>query len=275
MNLNPVWLIEKYIFDENVDRFKSVFSKYSINYKLMEYFPFMDFNPDEVFSPDKLVIFYGSLNFASKIKNKAKWIPGVWGNLNKLKCSCYYNYYGNYLLNDDYIMLPYGELKRKKNYLFKLFGDNDFIFVRPDSGFKTFTGDVVNYNNYEKEVDFLGFYDVDASNIVVISSPKNIEEEYRFICINKKIVTGCTYKINKEKNEIASFPKEAEQFAQEVANTWQPESCFTIDIAKHEGKYKLLEINSFSSSGFYQCDVEKIVLAANEMAIKEFNEYLD
>ena len=46
-------------------------------------------------------------------------------------------------------MLPYGELKRKKDYLFKLFGDNDFIFVRPDSGFKTFTGDVVNYNNYE------------------------------------------------------------------------------------------------------------------------------
>jgi hypothetical protein len=39
---NVKWLVEKYIFDENLDKFKSVFNKHNIKYKVFEYFPFMD-----------------------------------------------------------------------------------------------------------------------------------------------------------------------------------------------------------------------------------------
>lgn len=273
MEKSPNWIIEKYIFDENLDKFQSIFKKHNINYKVVEYFPFMDFNPDDYFGPDEIVIFYGSLNFASLINKKAKWIPGVWGNLSDLKCSNYYNHFGEYLLNSDYIMLPYGELHRRKDFLFNLFGVDDCIFIRPDDGFKTFTGTTVKLDNYQKEVDYLGFYDVDKSNIVIVSSPKKIDAEYRFICIDGKIVTGSTYKTYGEKNEISEYPIEARDFAQKIASVWQPEMCFTIDVALSSSSYHLLEINSFSSSGFYCCDIESIVLAANEAAIKDYFSY--
>jgi len=275
MNVN--WLIEKYIFDENLTYFKRIFKEHNINYKIIEYFPFMEFNPDDYFSSDEKVIFYGSLNLSRDILKKSKWIPGVWCNLNALKCSNYYNYYGKYLLNKDYIMLPYGEMYRQKEFLFKNLGINNSLFVRPDDGFKSFTGQVISYENYEIDVKQLGFYDVDASNIVIVSSPKNIKKEIRFICIDGQIVTGSINKLDGKPFEIpfSNYESDALIFAQNVVKEWQPELCFTLDVALYENEYKLLEINSFSCSGFYQCDIEKIVLAANKAAIKEYNSYLE
>lgn len=271
MNVN--WLIEKYIFDENITYFQKTFKKHNINYKIIEYFPFMEFNPNDYFGPDEIVIFYGSLNLARDIVKKSKWIPGTWCNLQALKCSNYYNYYGKYLLNNNYIMLPYGELYRQKEFLFQNFGINNSLFIRPDDGFKSFTGQVISHENYEIDVKQLGFYDVDASNIVIVSSPKNIEKEMRFICVDGKIVAGSTYKIKGKPFEIQSHDKEAVAFAENVVKDWQPELCFVLDVALYENEYKLLEINSFSCSGYYQCDIENIVLAANQAAIKEYNSY--
>lgn len=270
---NPSWLIEKYIFDENVNKFKDVFKKLNIKYKIFEYHPFMEIDCSSLFNDDDCVIFYGSLNLARDLRKKSKWVPGVWGDLNKLKCTTYYNYLGEFLLNSDYIMLPYGELLRRKEFLFNNVGNNDALFIRPDSGFKTFTGTVIYKNSYEADVKQLGFYDVDAANIVIVSEPKNIYEEYRMICVDKQIVTGCMYKLNRKEHYSTSIPEEVFEFATKIANKWQPDNCFTIDVCKTDDGYKLVEINSFSSSGFYVCDIEKIVTAATEMAIKEFKEF--
>lgn len=267
------WLIEKYIFDENLDTFKAVFNKHNIKYKVFEYFPFMDINCSSLFKDDEIVIFYGSLNLARELRKHAKWIPGVWGNLHNLKCTTYYNHYGEYLLNNDYVMLPYGELLRKKEFLFNVVGENDCLFVRPDSGFKTFTGTVIRRDSYEADVKQLGFYDVDCSNIVIVSKPKNIYEEYRMICVDKQIVTGCMYKLNKKEHYSKEVPQEVFDYASKVADTWQPDNCFTIDVCRTDDGYKLVEVNSFSSSGFYQCDIEQIVVNANKMALKEVKDY--
>lgn len=270
---NPSWLIEKYIFDENLDTFKSVFNKYNVKYKVFEYFPFMDINCSSLFKDDETVIFYGSLNLARELRKHAKWIPGVWGNLHNLKCTTYYNHLGQFLLNDNYIMLPYGELLRNKEFLFKTIGVNGCLFVRPDSGFKAFTGGVIYESSYEADVKQLGFYDVDCSNIVIVSSPKNIYEEYRMICIDKQIVTGCMYKLNRKEHYSKDVPSEVFEYASKIANTWQPDNCFTVDVCRTDDGYKLVEINSFSSSGFYSCDIEQIVVNANKMALKEVEDY--
>ena len=126
---NPSWLIEKYIFDENVNKFKDVFKKLNVKYKIFEYHPFMEIDCSSLFNDDDCVIFYGSLNLARDLRKKSKWVPGVWGDLNKLKCTTYYNYLGEFLLNSDYIMLPYGELLRRKEFLFKKCTIRDYILI--------------------------------------------------------------------------------------------------------------------------------------------------
>jgi len=44
-----------------------------------------------------------------------------------------------------------------------------------------------------------------------------------------------------------------------MVDRWQPAEAFVIDIAKTYDGLKVIEINNFNSSGFYSCDVYKIV----------------
>lgn len=54
---------------------------------------------------------------------------------------------------------------------------------------------------------------------------------------------------------------------------WQPDICYTVDIAEHDGRVSLLEINSFSCAAFYDCNIEAIVREASVVATKEWMEY--
>ena len=56
-------------------------------------------------------------------------------------------------------MIPFGELPRLKDNLFDTFGIEDKIFVRPDSPIKLFTGQTIQRQTFDKDYDYLGFYD--------------------------------------------------------------------------------------------------------------------
>ena len=46
---------------------------------------------------------------------------------------------------------------------------------------------------------------------------------------------------------------------------WQPSRGFVIDIAEAAEGPKIIEINNLNSSGFYCCDVSKIVQTIEQM----------
>ena len=49
-----------------------------------------------------------------------------------------------------------------------------------------------------------------------------------------------------------------------------------MDIAEdNDGKYWLLELNSFSSAGLYASNKDNIVKKVSEIAEKEYDEYLE
>jgi hypothetical protein len=67
------------------------------------------------------------------------------------------------------------------------------------------------------------------------------------------------------------------KFAQTVLDEveWRPDEIFAMDIGI--GGYKneqvsLIEINSFSCSGWYKTPPEKLVAKAAELALQEWNE---
>ena len=47
---------------------------------------------------------------------------------------------------------------------------------------------------------------------------------------------------------------------------------YLVDIALCEGEYRLLEINGFSFASFYVCDLQAIVRAAHEEAMREWQQ---
>lgn len=216
---------------------------------------------------DMCGLFYGSLDFVKYGHVSPSFFPGAWCDLGNLACSTYYAYYSEYLLNRDYTMLPFGSLLERYDHLFRQEVFKNGMFIRPDSGGKPFTGFVARSCDHSllEELE----HNVHESSLVVIAPSTRIDTEHRFVVCDKKVVAGCTYL----PTESEHYPPQALCLASEIASLdWQPEICYTIDIAATNGLYRLLEINSFSCAGFYACDLSEIVRHASLAAVADWED---
>lgn len=270
MNLN--WLLQTDVFDEEMSDFISAIERNNCKYHIYKYIPFLE-NLVTPFDNEELVLTYGSINLVKRIQKTKPWIPGYWANFKHLECLFYYAHYAKFLLNHDYLILPFQEIIRQKEYLYEKFGDP--IFIRPDKADKPFTGHLINYHEFQKEINFLqDFPCLFPESTVILSSAKNIKRESRFIASDNKVITGSTYRINDELKFDCISNGSAFDLAEQIAQSiWKPDKMFVIDIAETDDSIGLLEINSFSCSGFYDCDKNLIVQEANKQAAKEFEEY--
>lgn len=264
------WLLEEGFFWEGqLDNISPVLKKMDVEYKLTNQRHELDFQ--KYFVKEDCVIAYGSIEFVQEVRNRTSWIPGVWFDPKMFKCSMYYSYFGNYALNSQYILLPLEELKRQKDYIFRLFGDKDGeIFIRPDSSLKEFTGHVAHYDDFEQKLQRMSYGKLEKHLLVMVSKVTSVQEEYRFIVANRKILDGCIYMFNGQHDEREGYPQEAYDLCQRIADEeWRPASVFVVDICKSNDKYYLMEINAFNSSGNYRLNLEKIVPVVNKIAEDE------
>lgn len=241
-------------------------------------------NFDDILNLEECIVYYGSLEFAREVQRKAKWIPGVYCDFDKFKCSYYYPRTNN-LLNEHHCFMPYGELVSKKEWLYEQFGNSDCIFVRPDSGAKSFTGQVLYKDDFDKDVTRLGFYDVQPEEMCVIAEPQNIHSEYRFFVVDGAVIAGSMYKWGGALHTSVVEPNTPQwEAAQRLCVGITLERAFAIDIAlmndlshiNDRGQftlYKILELNSFSCSGMYDCQTDPIVAEINRIAKEEYESY--
>lgn len=262
------WLLEKDTFAEGYEELIAAIKGQGHQYKIVNYTPMDESEVYDAYGPDDCVLCYGSLNLMRRLRRNSKWINFC--NIPHFECRYYYAFLGKYLLNSDYAMMPVQELLRNPDLYYKMFGIDDCIFVRPSSGLKEFTGLVIPREQLSAKKLGFGFYHDDPTLLAVVSSPKVVREEFRFIIADHKVITGSQY----QPTQLPSYPQDAFDFAQKVASEeWTPDLMYTIDVARCNDELKLLEINSFSCSGLYKCDKEIIVRVASEMAQRTFNEF--
>jgi hypothetical protein len=269
------WLIENYDRDISILNLKKEIEKQGMEVKMCDYHPFSSGAYDQ-YKDEDCVVFYGTLNLGRQLQRQKVWVPGVYCNFKNLCCLTYFSYFGKYLLNKDYTMLPMLEIQRRRDEIFDKYGVDNCIFIRPDSGAKTFTGQVIKKEELDKDIKAFANYAAKPIDeiLLIVSSPKVIESEYRFVIIDKKVVTGSQYIKNGKIYNSKKYPVEAEELAFKIAQEkWQPDIAFTLDICKSDGEYHLLECNSFSCSGLYKCLLEPVVKAISEAALKEWLEY--
>jgi len=284
------WLIEKDVFNENFDRLSNEIVAQGHSFSVIDYMRFLAGKDDPCCDEDDCVIFYGSLESMSYLQRNKKWVPGGWCNLPNFRCSKYYAYFGEHLLNKNYMILPIGEIVRRHKFIENMYGIafptkafpfllchihiEGKIFIRPDSGFKEFAGQVIRAYpfNLKEDLGYGEFFN-DPSLLVIISSPKKIEREWRLVVCEKKVIAGSQYKIDGELEVEKNCPKEVIDFGNKVAsNKWEPDPIYVMDIGQCNGEVSLIELNAFSTSGLYDCDCAIIVKEANKLAIKEWQE---
>lgn len=257
------WLLEPEVFKGDLNLFIETLDRFNIKYTLCQFGKSYEEHIAEMEGED--IFFQGSLQFAKRIKTLANR-KGLYCNLDKLDCTYYYPKFGDYLLNNNFSFLPFGNLESNFAWLDnQLFNDNG-AFVRPTKADKAFTGMIFTKSNLEDQIKKLKFK-MNPEDLVLISQKlDNITKEWRLIVIDNKVVAGSQYKQNGKNVRFNDVPIEVYKFADEVLSKvkYAPDRAWTLDICElyNFTKYlKVVEVGSFSCSGLYAADPVVIIEA--------------
>lgn len=225
------------------------------------------------------VIAYGTIPFIGYIRKNARFYPGYYADetlydVTRFSPVLNYNY-----LNYDYAIFPLRDIGRIMNWCYCSGLEVQKFFIRPVGGYKTFSGFVFDRKNVKEEIQNLIKYTVNTIDpLVIVSSYKNIEKEWRFVCVDNNIIAGSEYLPEEiEIDESHDAWRYANCITENLGeldetNTWYPEKVYTIDIAKYGNVYQVVELNSFSCAGLYACNTDKVVNAVNKAAMDDFVE---
>jgi hypothetical protein len=203
------------------------------------------------------------------------WYPIGWSDFEQLACRKYYAYWGKYLVQQHYTMLPLGEVYRRRDKLYAEIGQPDnlklphSLFIRPDSNAKTFDGEVIAYEHFQEWQQSLENAQIDPATLCVVSRTCQILREWRVFVHNGKALTASLYRSYGEVGYQRDEPAELMQFCDNIAAEPYP-GCpplYFLDVADVQGQgLGLVEISGTTTAGWYDCDYDVIARAISSQA---------
>jgi hypothetical protein len=213
------------------------------------------------------VLAYGTFPFARQVQLHRRWVPGAWCNPEKLDCIAYFARFGKFLLNQHYAIMPGVEAIRQQDWLYEVFGKDDEVFARPTGCNKVFTGRCIFRDDFPSA---LGPTRYDPATLVVVAVPKDIEQEWRLVVADDEVIAASQYAEQGSKSVAPGCPGEVRDYAQTMLAEvrWRPDPIFMLDVCQSAGQFWLVEVNGFSCSWLYQCDLSCVVARASELAAR-------
>lgn len=277
------WFIEKKVFGEQHD---SIMDSLRTNSRKIDWFvprSFISGNVPVLNSTDSfekyfeknnydLIICRCSLNSAVKISKAIGKFPNA---------LLFYGEYGNFLemdknLKNDHLILnfPYVSVSfdvLKNNPLYFHFGlDSDEIFIKSNVGNKSIPGQTIHKKDVSSLVNRIS---LPPESIAIGSKHADIENEYRCVVCEGRIISGSSYVVKGEINESEPVPEKGIVFMNNVISLWNPDLLYVVDICSVKGddNFKILEYNCFSTSGFYKThDLEKITEETEKAVVENY-----
>lgn len=250
------YIVQENLFKEE-GHAKLIYSleRFNIPYELVNVQPFIE---EVEFKTDRKDVFvFGSLKLA-RLSKKYGWNPGAVITENH-DYEVYSQHYKDYLLNYD-------------SRIYELQDDfpwvHDQHFIRPCLDSKIFTGRVFCEDEWPSVRENLllnsEWSSVTPESKIQVANPKNITQEVRFWVVGGKIVTQSTYRRGCFLVYDNVVDQDAIDFAQEMVNLFQLAESFVIDLALTPSGWKIIECGSVSCAGFYDADMQKIIMALEE-----------
>src|SRR5262245_19703483 len=145
---------------------------------------------------DGCVIGYGTFPIAQQVLLHQRWHPGAWCSVQNLDCTVYFAYFGSYLLNQHYTIMPGIEAIRQHDWLFSAFGRNQRVFARLTRCHKLFVGRCINKESFAAALAPTRY---DPTTLIVIAAPQPIAREWRVVVIGDRVVSGSQYAVSGER----------------------------------------------------------------------------
>jgi hypothetical protein len=261
------WVIENSDLErKNWDKIADYVKEIGHEVIRVSYRPFTCEKLETQYGDEDCVVVFGCLGLVRAVYSKHQWVPGVWADFENLKCSHYLSHWGKHSIHKKYCYLPWAEVNRQKDMLFDSFCDlKDQIFIRPDDNFKSFNGELVAPEHWDRFVRNVECYLPNTHTMCMISKPSKLVNEWRFLIADGKVITGSEY------FDEAYDPKAAEFAGKVASEDYRPHPVYVMDICQtDDGVYHLLEIGSVNGAGLYYMDIPKVVDAVNKAAQKEW-----
>ncbi len=284
--MNVKWLIENFEADNKIHKLIAEIKSRNQPLEIIDYYNYYlrgQIKSDDgtvttsSFADDDCVIFQGSIQLALWIKQNKPWVPGIWLDPHKFKCSTYYSYLGQFLFNQDYEFTTVGEYKRNFEQYYKYFSVDNCIFIRPDTGLKSFTGQIFKRERHDTDWKYFD-QTTKPEDLIIISSPKTIKAEYRLVVAKGNIVASSQYQREGKREQLPGCPVAVARMGMAISSVIDSDlkvgPMYVVDIAvTHDDIPRLMEINCFNCSGMYEADKKAIIDAANQLAWEEYVEY--
>lgn len=168
----------------------------------------------------------------------------------------------NHLLNRESIILPFGAISGRGAQLEAMFGEH--LFIRPDSSRKLFTGYSFPVEKLASEVALLSqTYGIQPEDLIVIDRGRRLHPvEWRFWVSQGRIVTSAPYALadgGVPRDEDIDLGQEEtmrgllEKIIETTPLLETLDDMLVMDMATEimGGAPRLVEINAWSTSGFY------------------------
>lgn len=254
------YIIQDNLFrEEGHAKLMNCLERFGIPYELVNVKPFIE---DVDYVTDRKDVFvFGSLKLARLSKNYG-WNPGALITENH-DYEVYSKYYKDNLLNYDSKVVKFGE-----DFEWKF----DQQFIRPCLDSKSFTGKVFDKEEWDsfrqRMLDNQDDTTLRKDTLIQVAVPKKLTQEVRCWVIGGKVITQSTYRRGSFLVYDNMVDQDAIDFAQQMVDIFQLAEAFVIDVCLTPYGWKIVECGSISCAGFYDADMQKIVMALED----EFNQ---
>lgn len=249
------YLIQENLFrEEGHNKLINCLERFKIPYELTNVSS--DSEDLDFITERKDVFCFGSLKM-SRLSKKYNWYPGTLITDNH-DYDVYSKYYKENLLNYDSDIVKLGS-----NFEWKY----NEQFIRPTLDSKIFTGKVFRKENWKEFVDKLLTSKNTTStkdDLIQVAKTKKITQEVRNWVVDGKIVTSSTYRRGSFLVYDNIVDQDAIIFAQKMVDIFQLAKTFTIDICLTDEGWKIVECGSTSCAGFYDADMQKLLMALED-----------
>lgn len=228
-------------------------------------------DPGIPFGDDRCVVTYGTHPFVRQIQKAyaGRWQPGAYSRIETHGYTATAAHLGDLMLNEDFFLIPFGEVLRRGPERL-----GDAFFIKPEAVTKAFTGHVMRRATWDVDVKTLvEVQHVKPDLLCVVAEPQEIEAEFRFVVADREVVTGSQYRWDDRQDVRLDVLPICREMAEEVARRpWQPDRVYVVDVALLDGRSKarVVEVNTFSSSGLYATDTRAIIEKVSAAAWREF-----
>lgn len=271
------WVVQSNIYqEENYEHLLANLERLKLPHSVHKAVPFTGvIDPTPVIPEGMKVIVLGSYSLARYARNQG-WLPGAF--LENLDFEIQHKHWGDRMLNADAQIMPFGDIP---------FQAKPF-FVRPVLDTKTYTGLVVDWGEYEKWRDGmrrlpecndpvndpLSVSVHTLADATMVCRKKEIYNETRTWIVRDhhlgpRVVAASGYKVGtiKRYTRIEEVDARIIDFANECARLWSPNPAYVMDIADTDEGLRIVEVNNLNSAGWYRCDMQRLLLALEEMSV--------